>query len=85
MAVHCGRVVYPRDAEASGEACRLCAGWKKFERFWGLVIRARQLPSTTPLLEAVLSKISADRPLLKTPINDCANSRLLRSSRLSSR
>ncbi|HJR61682.1 MAG TPA: radical SAM protein [Vicinamibacterales bacterium] len=32
------------------------AGWKKFERAWGLVIRARQLRRMTPLLEAVLSK-----------------------------
>lgn len=37
------------------------AGWKKFERLWGLVIRARQLPAMTPLLEAVLSKISRRR------------------------
>jgi radical SAM superfamily enzyme YgiQ (UPF0313 family) len=34
------------------------AGWKKFERLWGLVIRARQLPAMTPLLEAVLAKLS---------------------------
>ena len=32
------------------------AGWKKFERAWGLVIRARQLRCMTPILEAVLSK-----------------------------
>ena len=35
------------------------AGWKKFERLWGVVIRARQLPSMTPLLESVLSKVTA--------------------------
>jgi radical SAM superfamily enzyme YgiQ (UPF0313 family) len=34
------------------------AGWKKFERLWDAVIRARQLPAMTPLLEGVLSKIS---------------------------
>ncbi|HEX6464862.1 MAG TPA: radical SAM protein [Vicinamibacterales bacterium] len=34
-------------------------GWKKFERLWGLVIRARQLSAMTPLLEAVLSKVTA--------------------------
>jgi radical SAM superfamily enzyme YgiQ (UPF0313 family) len=34
-------------------------GWKKFERLWGLVIRARQLRAMTPLLEAVLAKVSA--------------------------
>jgi len=36
------------------------AGWKKFERLWNLVIRARQLGAMTPLLEAVLSDVSAD-------------------------
>jgi radical SAM superfamily enzyme YgiQ (UPF0313 family) len=35
------------------------AGWKKFERAWNIVIRARQLRRMTPLLEAVLSKVSA--------------------------
>jgi len=40
------------------------AGWKKFERLWGGVIRARQLYAMTPLLEAVLSKVSGEhRPL----------------------
>jgi hypothetical protein len=34
------------------------AGWKKFEPLWNLVIRARQLRYMTPVLEAVLSKIS---------------------------
>ena len=34
------------------------AGWKKFERLWDGVIRARQLPLMTPLLEAVLSRVS---------------------------
>jgi radical SAM superfamily enzyme YgiQ (UPF0313 family) len=37
------------------------SGWKKFERAWNLVIRARQLRLLTPLLEAVLSKVSGDR------------------------
>jgi radical SAM superfamily enzyme YgiQ (UPF0313 family) len=35
------------------------AGWKKFEPLWNFVIRARQLRCMTPLLEAVLSKVSA--------------------------
>jgi radical SAM superfamily enzyme YgiQ (UPF0313 family) len=39
------------------------SGWKKFEGAWNLVIRARQLRLLTPLLEAVLSKISDDRDL----------------------
>jgi radical SAM superfamily enzyme YgiQ (UPF0313 family) len=34
------------------------AGWKKFERLWGVVIRARQLGIMTPLLEAVLSRVT---------------------------
>src|SRR5262245_17152503 len=33
-------------------------GWKKFEPVWDLVIRARQLRRMTPLLEAVLSKLT---------------------------
>jgi radical SAM superfamily enzyme YgiQ (UPF0313 family) len=37
------------------------AGWKKFERLWNAVIRARQLRAMTPLLEAVLSKVSVGR------------------------
>lgn len=37
------------------------AGWKKFEPLWDLVIRARQLRAMTPLLEAVLSKVTATR------------------------
>ncbi len=35
------------------------AGWKKFEPLWDLVIRAKQLHAMTPLLEGVLSKVSA--------------------------
>jgi radical SAM superfamily enzyme YgiQ (UPF0313 family) len=35
------------------------AGWKKFEPLWDLVIRAKQLRAMTPLLEAVLSKVTA--------------------------
>src|SRR4029077_8687160 len=52
------------------------AGWKKFEAAWNLMIRARQLGLMTPLLEAVLSKVtrgdtpnpdSGDAPLPMTP------------------
>src|SRR4029079_4977621 len=35
------------------------AGWKKFERLWNLVIRARQLRAMTPVLEAVLSRLTS--------------------------
>lgn len=34
------------------------AGWKKFEPLWDLMIRLRQLHQVTPLLEAVLSKLT---------------------------
>ncbi|MEZ5316148.1 MAG: radical SAM protein [Vicinamibacterales bacterium] len=37
------------------------AGWKKFEPLWDLVIRARQLRAMTPLLEAVLSRVTRGR------------------------
>lgn len=43
------------------------AGWKKFEAAWNLVIRTRQLRQMTPMLEAVLSKVTAresDAPAL---------------------
>src|SRR5262249_51196396 len=36
------------------------AGWKKFEPLWDAVIRARQLRMMTPLLEAVLSRVTAE-------------------------
>ncbi|MGB2714660.1 MAG: radical SAM protein [Vicinamibacterales bacterium] len=35
------------------------AGWKKFEPLWDLVIRAKQLRLMTPLLEGVLSRVTA--------------------------
>jgi radical SAM superfamily enzyme YgiQ (UPF0313 family) len=35
------------------------AGWKKFEFLWNAMIRGRQLQFMTPVLEAVLSKVSA--------------------------
>jgi radical SAM superfamily enzyme YgiQ (UPF0313 family) len=34
------------------------AGWKKFEWLWDLIIRARQLNWATPLLEAVLARVT---------------------------
>ncbi len=37
------------------------AGWKKFEPLWDMMIRARQLTRMTPLLEAVLSRVSRAR------------------------
>ena len=37
------------------------AGWKKFEPLWDLIIRARQLRIMTPMLEGVLSKVTAGK------------------------
>jgi radical SAM superfamily enzyme YgiQ (UPF0313 family) len=38
------------------------AGWKKFERAWGLVIRIKQLSQMRPLLEAVLAQVANTSP-----------------------
>ncbi len=38
------------------------SGWKKFEPLWDLLIRARQLTRVTPLLEAVLSRVTGTAP-----------------------
>jgi radical SAM superfamily enzyme YgiQ (UPF0313 family) len=43
------------------------SGWKKFEAAWNMVIRARQLGHMTPVLEAVLSKVSAGSPEAVVP------------------
>jgi len=34
------------------------SGWKKFEPFWDMLIRGRRLAQVTPLLEAVLSRVT---------------------------
>jgi len=36
------------------------SGWRKFEPLWNFMIRARQLGCMTPLLEAVLSRVSRE-------------------------
>lgn len=36
-------------------------GWKKFEPLWDAVIRVRQLPRMTPLLEGVLARVTRSR------------------------
>jgi hypothetical protein len=46
------------------------AGWKKFEAAWNLVIRLRQLRCMTPLLEAVLSRVT--RSAAGSPLNAAA-------------
>ena len=46
-------------------------GWKKFEPLWDVVIRARQLGAMTPVLEAVLSKVTGrDRRTYKFPAKE---------------
>ncbi len=49
------------------------AGWKKFERFWNLVITTRQLQHMRPLLEAVLSKASVSFDWQDEPAHDAGN------------
>jgi radical SAM superfamily enzyme YgiQ (UPF0313 family) len=50
------------------------SGWKKFEPFWNAVIQLKKLKLITPVLEAVLSRVS--RPPRKTiPDPGCKQSR----------
>src|SRR5215510_7978745 len=44
------------------------SGWKKFEPLWDLMIRARQLKKVTPLLEAVLSRVTRQSKPVQTEI-----------------
>lgn len=44
------------------------AGWKKFEPLWDMVIKARRLRVMTPLLEAVLARVSRDDAPAPAPI-----------------
>jgi len=44
------------------------SGWKKFEPLWDLMIRARQLKKVTPLLEAVLSRVTRQRKPVQAEI-----------------
>lgn len=45
------------------------AGWKKFEPLWDLLIRAKQLRLMTPLLEGVLSRVTAASKSAASPVN----------------
>jgi radical SAM superfamily enzyme YgiQ (UPF0313 family) len=42
------------------------AGWKKFERAWDVAIRIKQLSQIRPLLEAVLSPVTDQKPVTGT-------------------
>jgi radical SAM superfamily enzyme YgiQ (UPF0313 family) len=44
------------------------AGWKKFEPLWDWIIRARRLGAVTPLLEAVLSRVTGGRQAQPSPV-----------------
>ncbi len=46
------------------------AGWKKFEPLWDMIIRARQLTRVTPMLEAVLSRVTGNGWAPKTQSAD---------------
>lgn len=50
------------------------AGWKKFEPLWDIVIKARRLPLMTPLLEAVLSKVSREEDVASSSVCEAARS-----------
>jgi radical SAM superfamily enzyme YgiQ (UPF0313 family) len=52
-----------RHGTAKHQAKHVCyaAGWKKFEPLWDFMIRMRQLRQVTPLLEAVLSRVTRGR------------------------
>jgi radical SAM superfamily enzyme YgiQ (UPF0313 family) len=44
------------------------AGWKKFEPLWDLAINARRLGTMTPVLEAVLSKVTRRKTKPQQPL-----------------
>jgi radical SAM superfamily enzyme YgiQ (UPF0313 family) len=51
------------------------SGWKKFEPLWDMMIRARQLRQVTPLLEAVLSRVTRQQSAIEAghiPTNSAA-------------
>jgi radical SAM superfamily enzyme YgiQ (UPF0313 family) len=55
-------------AKHQGKHFAYAVGWKKFEPAWNCVIRLRQLRLMTPVLEAVLSKVTRnDRTAVEVP------------------
>jgi radical SAM superfamily enzyme YgiQ (UPF0313 family) len=44
------------------------AGWKKFEPLWDLMIKSRRLDVMTPVLEAVLSRVTRRRPVSQSTV-----------------
>jgi len=48
------------------------AGWKKFERLWDCAIRAKQLAAMTPMLEAVLSRVTGSNEICEPRCAGCA-------------
>jgi hypothetical protein len=78
-----------RGAAAHGELlpalrhAAYAAGWKKFERLWDLVIRARRTAMMLPALESILSEFgrrgsgAADRRSLRSSDGRLLNSECL--------
>lgn len=54
------------------------AGWRKFEPLWDVVIGARQLARVTPLLEAVLSRVSGAKDRVPETLANAAPAALQR-------
>jgi radical SAM superfamily enzyme YgiQ (UPF0313 family) len=61
------------------------AGWKKFEGLWNAVIRARELRVMTPLLEAVLSRVSGARSRSRNVVIDESPAQAVRPAGYSAR
>lgn len=56
-----------RSAKHRAKHFAYAAGWKKFEPLWDMAIKARRLGSMTPLLEAVLSRVTQRGTARPTP------------------
>ena len=52
---------------AAAGAFAYAAGWKKFEPLWDIAIKSRRLGAMTPLLEAVLSRVTQRGPAKPAP------------------
>jgi radical SAM superfamily enzyme YgiQ (UPF0313 family) len=53
------------------------SGWKRFEGLWDMLIRARQLAKVTPLLEAVLSRVTGEMDAPQLPADKANGSSVL--------
>jgi hypothetical protein len=55
---HSVRRFFQRQFKHQAKHFFYAAGWKKFERLWDVMIRARQLRIMTTLLEAILPRVA---------------------------